>query len=83
MFYLELLTLQRGIFYYFILNKEITEFYKNKCLVSYVRISFFPGVYVLASAINQLCEDFSGKFSWPPQIDLTVFLQSVTSSLMI
>ena len=28
----------------------------------------------VAQAIDESCEDLSNKFSWPPQIDFTMFL---------
>lgn len=37
----------------------------------------------VAQAIDESCEDLSNKFSWPPQIDFTMFLHSVLPSQMI
>ena len=38
---------------------------------------------LMARAIDESCEDLSGRFSWPPQIDLTVFLELISPSQMI
>ena len=37
----------------------------------------------VAQAISQSCEDLSNIFSWPSQIDLTIFLYSVSPSQMM
>lgn len=37
----------------------------------------------VAQAVDESCEDLSNIFSWSPQIDLTMFLNSVSPSQMI